>query len=422
MSMIVDFPIGQLSVATSRENLGMDEATIRNLKVGMGQVMNEITAQISADIAKEPSYYEACKALARISGTPLMGLAGTPKWNGLDVFLRFELHETETGKLEHCFFGEGADAQGKLLPYLKFRDSGYGATVDYDQLQEQVVVVEFEDCKRAVSRMRRFLLEQAEPGIAVHWLRMQRNQLAGWQARNGGKPIIDLDTIEPLTSPKAKPRGEDAPIPMRRMIVKNQRPYRHFDAEFWASEDVHPTEDMFIVQGNLKECYPTSNVYRGMSTNEFAAKCAKLRVAGVFDGNTSVFFVSATQAKRVKLTNVMERIREIVEQKFGTNVSLEEETWEYRKNRQIAQQLRGLKLTLPKDLADFAKFYPETQSTLTSDQVEVIKEWIPTARTRTADHVHADRRGKIFNTYPLLEITSGRETHLRHYLKLELKK
>ncbi|MDF2996851.1 MAG: hypothetical protein K0R27_2488 [Xanthobacteraceae bacterium] len=60
MPFVIDFEIGDLNVATSREQLGYDARTIANIKTRLGEVATEIRAQLQAQIDAQPKWLDAC--------------------------------------------------------------------------------------------------------------------------------------------------------------------------------------------------------------------------------------------------------------------------------------------------------------------------------------------------------------------------
>lgn len=63
-SLVLDFPIGDLDVTASREDLSYDETTIANIEKKFKQVTDSLDDLVNRRVSQSPTYFQACRVFA----------------------------------------------------------------------------------------------------------------------------------------------------------------------------------------------------------------------------------------------------------------------------------------------------------------------------------------------------------------------
>lgn len=102
--LVIDFAIGDLDVAASREALGYDETTCKNIIARLAAVVDEVTKHIGEAIINAPTRWQAGAERVKImkSGLPraLTTVAETIKWQGKHHCAEFALKRQLEAELQ----------------------------------------------------------------------------------------------------------------------------------------------------------------------------------------------------------------------------------------------------------------------------------------------------------------------------------
>lgn len=92
--LVVEFPIGELDVTASREDLSYDEITINNIRKRLDLVLEKIGQLIEVQVRDAKTHFEACVLYTRAKGAT--GFSPKVKWNDkeLDRFFQTLLFHT----------------------------------------------------------------------------------------------------------------------------------------------------------------------------------------------------------------------------------------------------------------------------------------------------------------------------------------
>jgi hypothetical protein len=194
--IIIDFEIGELNVATSRELLGYDDTTVANIKRRLAEVDAEITQSVKEKVDAAPSYLDACKLYAQAK-------------NGIEA--RFWNHATKDGML---YQGRKLTTQFQYSPEswasrlcivdnkktpagISFRVRSSGDFIPVEKFDDYLWVI---DCDKGTARVRTL---RQQTGKNIVWLK-EGDDLKDMLGFFGSPDIFDLTTVEPFKVERAK--------------------------------------------------------------------------------------------------------------------------------------------------------------------------------------------------------------------------
>jgi hypothetical protein len=438
LRMVVDFPIGQLSVATSREELSYDNQTVINLKVGFEKALEEMASTVVAQIDAEPDYFSACAKWDSMRGNYNSGtqairtlIENRVKWKGKTLKQKFALN-IDSAATPGMYFDQGDDRPGTCVPYLTFRSKIHDMNLVHSSMAQVRLYVEFPDLKFGTARMKHVMETLVNRGDRVLWLRpVNKAALTSWLEEHGDIPWVDLATVQPPKRQPALPgMKKNARIKMR-YFEAGQIRGSAYGAQY---EDITPTKDMIFmhqVDGSFV-CQPG-----GRSQEIYGLETAlnTLVRGGILLPDTRVYCINKTNAPRlekvVKTPRLLhEYVQELVKAKFDTdNLRIPMASYESKRCYSVAEYLRDSQVPLWGDLKKFSTTYggatTPTTVPVNDSGMEVLRVWAPQCLVASKDSDHVDARDTLYRQYPLLELIMDRcytnkLDQITHYLTLLL--
>lgn len=237
LPIIIDFPIGELSVSTSREQLGYDERTKANLKARFGTVIKELMDIPQKELNKATTWLQACEIYATAVGQlgyirdrtnpqprPQTSEAIKELWQWPAASFNFKgiqvKHTLQFSTKEYpgCTF----DTIDRHIKHPSFKThpagrSSYSTNVNVLDLQRgYLVVVEFAGLKFGPSRMKALrepykTVDTRDPNDVtfskvVIWIKAE-NEAAFAPLRKalGETKIYNLADVEPIVNRSSTP-------------------------------------------------------------------------------------------------------------------------------------------------------------------------------------------------------------------------
>ena len=198
--LVMEFPIGSLSVATSREHLSYDVETKKALVDKLAAIKAEITAKMEASLAQCPTYLDACVNYEQIYNNLGYGLTGRSALYWKDR--RVETRPYSFDNLQGYRFVAGPADQARDQRLAWRVTMSYG-TPTASELKTYTFLHEPPGCDRVAARVRALIangtLKQA---TVVVWCR--------GAFKVDGLNYIDLSTVDPIKPRPAErgPKGE----------------------------------------------------------------------------------------------------------------------------------------------------------------------------------------------------------------------
>lgn len=216
--VVIDFPIGQLEVATSREALAYTKETVANIAAALGRVQAELGVVISQEFAACPSYLDACllRVKASYEKRALFNLVGQALTWGDRPLVDFLNRSALPAGTEFMQFERGIEVT-KYRATLSFRPSASTHFSVVDMLETIVVHYVNVKTKFHAARMRNFL-QTAPSDKNVIWVRLNRESELDMVLDALGNPaeVVDLSTIEPLRNVQ----GAKDPNALPKMVLR----------------------------------------------------------------------------------------------------------------------------------------------------------------------------------------------------------
>ncbi len=290
LSMIIDFPVGSLTVATSREALGNDDRTKNNIKARMKEIGQDIVGSLQKRVDQEPDYLSACKL--RING---LGKGyndpETILWNtfGKDVkykgeFLRSSFNLSHDLVDGFCYISQ--KTMQSDFPYPAFKNQPLKKFELSVQSYDDVVLVwEPPELKMPGTRMRTFILDNTDYKNIL-WVRGDKQQFTEFHESLHEPAWVDLSTIEPTKQTKAQ-RAAGRKLPTTAWVAYESYPI---------SAD---TLDPSIGGVYIDKVDRTTFTVMGQSMGHHSVRrhMARLREADVFPGKIWCFTKLHTKVK-----------------------------------------------------------------------------------------------------------------------------
>lgn len=302
--VVIDFPIGDLSVATSREALGYDSRTVANIKKRIEDTTEGMTALVSAEINACDSYLKACQLLADglVYGNPkqqLFKLIGSRlTWGGAVLRSQIKCALSHPGANGYLMSSERV-MMGTIRKTVSHRTLALrDLTMDPKVVEDLLIYVEFEGCKQSNARMRQAILDNTNDQDIL-WIRADSiDKLEPYISQLGNPEWIDLATLAPLKAEKA------AKTQARTLQYMSPTSSVHRQWALSAMyETVTPTDGMIYVRQEGNDFWIGTGNYGKVSLHNAINDLMK---AGVLDRGTKVWFLNKANMKLLDEVNMIE--------------------------------------------------------------------------------------------------------------------
>jgi len=436
---VLDFPIGELSVSTSRENLGYDKRTRENLINRINKARKDMAKLVSQEVEECKTYLDACVLLK--SKTSWVSperqfwelVENGLTWRGKSLSKGFKVQPTGPGYSVSILDPE-VTKMGVVKTSISHRPKDHHFWLDADVLRDRTLVFhEKGSTKFGPSRMRRAILDNKDEKVII-WIRTvsdtipeELKEALGWT------DIIDLETVEPLTNSTKRNKDGDKIVRLLRYIQPNNNSY--YIRGQVTTEAVEITKDLLYVEqdghnfrlGGIWYGYHT--IYRYLNS----AVKAKL-----LPEDTKVYCLNQVNIKlleKVKMTPVEDVIRANIRELLPkTNLTIDSYSLIQRQTQ--AKNLRAVidGVPIPSDIEDYLsqveKEDVKVSAELDSDTRRLIELLCPEEynEQRNKSDPLNEMRNALNEKYPLLFLLGTRwgptdqdKRRMKHYMELLLK-
>lgn len=218
----INFPIGDLEIATNREALGYDERTCRNILRVVDVIASEVRARYEKDIDNCATFWEACLKLRAMQASSLA--EGVKRvlnqtivsWHGRKMLAHIEIGkqlEPLTAQLQGGFYSESALRRRKGMKWERSR---------HVQVEPGKTAIYVEDTSERVplagGRIRyHYDMNRVYPCNEILWVKCDPKSFA-WKrlyARLGRPPVVRVNDL--ARPPIQKGYGTRAPVSVRQL-------------------------------------------------------------------------------------------------------------------------------------------------------------------------------------------------------------
>jgi hypothetical protein len=207
-NIIVDFPIGKLTVATSREALGNDERTKKAIIERFKEIEAEIRGKLQARVDKEPDYLSAC--LLKINSTGQYGSIDYTFWTTYGTDLKYN-GEALTQYLQ---FGDDVNSHvfservlESSFPHVAAPKNWRKTSLDVRKHKQTLILFEPEELTTFIpTRIRTILLDKnyRDKYDDFIWVQCTRGRFMQLRRQLHNPAYVDLSTIEPTKATPAQ--------------------------------------------------------------------------------------------------------------------------------------------------------------------------------------------------------------------------
>lgn len=325
---VIEFPIGDLEISASRESLGYDARTCKNILRVADIIAVDIRKRYEDKINGASTYWEALVAYSALHNSELDGsikkiLAKGMSWRGRELVQYFNMSPL----LEKA--GEkGVTEGGVSASKIEYRRANKLKNLKWEaykhwQLNVGKTVIYFEDVAVPAGRVgdRIKYHRECNPQFGQHdvvWFKASAKSWA-WKrlyAKLGRPPLIDAATL-PKPPASSKSYRSKNKVPMRSMAP---------GFSSFAETTILESDRIVYVQmerGDLNEC--------GLSTYDVKTIAANLRALGYMGPDEHVIAVPATHKRMIARNPHWVHLRALAEQaleKFVIAVAARADTYQ----------------------------------------------------------------------------------------------
>lgn len=432
--VVIDFPIGSLDVATSREALGYTAKTIESIKNRIEEVKQDMTKLIDTEIRSASTFLEASiiasKARYDNSNTAKRDLFGmlfsTLRYGGRALIERVSVKQNNPTVPFTHYDPRYAPITfwGAYHPLLSFRPKAVQSLAENISFFEKTkIFVELPGLKNGPSRMRRVIRDlPSSHKDHVLWLRpvdqaALETMIASW----GNPPYTDLATIEPIINPKKDIKAPDEHvIRLRYHDATTSYSYNMANYEF-----VKPTPDLYYIKQESANFYLGAPNDPPMTITGVLEWLRSATTAGLIPLNQRIYYLNTSNIKvleRVAMKPIGHLILESAKKLKFTDLINQGDAAERNRRTKIAEDLLKSGLPMPDDLAIYVKQAARVAPTGPGDNRvhSVLKQFCPTELEAALKQTDTLRQTwiDIKTKYPLLTDTLSDQVKLSHYLEL----
>ncbi|MGQ7794459.1 hypothetical protein ACUN0C_18795, partial [Faunimonas sp. B44] len=355
--IVIDFPIGKLSVATSREQLGYDADTIANIKKRLVVVEKELAAECQKEIDACPTFLEACILADANQGyysdkRALWSLVfQSLRWNGKPLVRNVLV---DPMKFTTRFHYINEDTCAKPPANFGFRERrGNWRTYDLNTLKHVTFILEPQDTKFGTARMKKWLATEWKQGGVV-WIKEEAD-VAQVLSAFLSPTTIDLSTVDPDLKKPAKGQARKDPTYVLKVLPsKNFVPVKAAEGGVYVQRE----EDRFKIGTQyLSESYIQSYVNDAIRAGVLPPDFRLVVLTKQYDRVPTRFdgWVSFEDHLKEKLKAVFDPATHTLKEQIG----------QIRSDRAF-QMLANDNVKLPSDLKDLVlavTMQPDTKTT-----------------------------------------------------------
>lgn len=429
--VVIDFPIGELSVATSREALGYDSKTRANLQRRMEAAYNEMAELVSEQVCEAETWIDACVMVADAMtyGKPTFALYSLLKsglhWNGQKLQTHIKIDQIQSDlRIMHynpdrhelgCFKKSVSHNPKLMAQYIEtaktFRD-------------HTLIYFEPEDTKQAPSRMRRVIWDN---DCHILWVRGDKDEFLHLLESLGGHEWTDLSTVEPMTLTKGEKTSKTQTF---RYFTGSSQSY-YYGAMSPNFENRSPDASMIYVKQEGQDFFPKGDDSTWVNAKGLTDWLYKAVQGGLLPATTRIYCLNKTNIKvldEVEMIPLHKAIAKSIDMVVDFDAisrqqhrSPRQYMIQYGKN--LLDRLEGVQKA-PSEIKEFAKqaadmehFSNESVSSHLTDVVRYFDYARLSAAINKMDPM-VETQEKLNRKFPLLRTAVQTPDYFNHYMEL----
>lgn len=418
--VVIDVPIGSVSVSTSREGLGYDPHTVSFLSNLRLRLVEDVQRHLSEGVAPASDYWEACDLLEGLP-SPLHGMMAA--FSILPVWRQRPVNPTPDVGLGMLILKAPTGTQ-KTLAYKPVQTH----RVHHRDLKTWTILHEPPSCRKGSSRVLHYIrsrdIRERPP---LFWTRMSRDEIQALLDSVGPMTVIDVGSLPTPPTPSHGSRKKSITITATVISVTKDR----YTRSSRPTEKVLVTEGQDLIVSVLPEGrdrYRTRNAFTKAQTLVRALKDLR-----GFRGKVHVINsrdMDRLRKIRVRTHDLSVIANSWIDRTFGDpRARLQARSEDRDRFHLIVSTFLETGLPVPETLRDiFDRFStppdePERVKSLSPDQRTALKDLclycqpdrvIPNLDYREV----SDIESKLQKEFPLINHLR-RSEHLSHYIRLE---
>lgn len=432
LPMIIDFPIGELSVATSREQLGYDLRTRENLNGRFHRVVAELARAVPDEFSREESYLAACSVYEEKVSSPATRRLYTLlrehlQYKGQPLRDRISITHVRQGYWQIVVYGDDHVFHGQEPTHIQFRarEDARSSFSPRQLLSDTLVILEKPGLRYSPSRMRR-LFKEGQGGRYI-WVRLEDEALGDEVLKQLGYPKHTwLDSIEPLLSPRTS-RGKSAapaPIPIKYMLTGKESFSRFTTSHVMKTESVIPNDQMVYVQ--LTDRVTVHDGEQSRHWTSVWTEIAHMKRHDIIPVDLKVYVLTKKQSDLSSTARMIpwsDYARKNLKQKSGVEkMHLCIDTYTVRKIEQFVSLTENMKL--PDDILDLIETHKQVRSNVAPNippsLTSLLQRYTPDEYRQALDRGSptVKKWHEITSRYPLLLSAMSSRGTMQHYMEL----
>ncbi|MES0134459.1 hypothetical protein NKJ88_05750 [Mesorhizobium sp. M0016] len=427
-AVMIDFPIGDLEVATSREALGYDSRTVATLTKRINDTIAGMTDMLKDEVGAAASYLEACAILAegKAFNSPkkaLFDLVGNHlTWGGKALREMITCDAHRFGAHASELFA-GRIAMGELRKSVAHRPGLISAIYRTPkEMLETLVYVEFEGTRFGPSRMRQAIMDNVDKKDII-WIRANDLETASRMLQDLGNPVwIDLSIVEPLkwiSGPKTEARRLQYMSPTDSVQRQSNLSARY--------DTLIPTEDMFFVKQDGADFFLNGS---RLSKVQLHNAINGLMKAGVIARGEQIYLLNKASQKILDDVDMID-LGEFAKEKLGNMVDastlrLPESGWTVTERVANCRKALVADVPVPVGIKSVCQMVVDDadapKDTMASDHplMEVYRRYYPTEYSRAASRADpvVQAYQEMLEEFPLFNHTISNTPKFNYYMEL----
>ena len=442
--LLLDFEIGELDVATSREALGYTTKTVANLKAKIEAVKQSMAAVLLKEVESCNSYVEACNIYYKANSVrgPMQemwrSLGPSVTWKGTPLKMGFEFNEIVKDKWQVMKVEPNANPTSVINATISFKPKGL-VTINLppEAVMTSLIAVDDGSIKLPGGRLRRLMLHRTETkGIyPILWIKPQTNAALSEFINlfHGAPSVVNLKDVEPLSTNRKK--GVKNIKRMRYLTATVQSNFAYDGARYTAVDWNQPA---LYIEQREKAFYPDGYIKGGKSLGNDIWQLHSLVTICIQQGiipagqqivlkNSSMEDIDMKEfPNMLELKDLIKR--ELVKRTDLAEIAASSIVNDRNKRTGIAKSYMARiaeGLVGPKALTDFMmrlQSEADRKTTVSKDLFTFVQRFIGPelgAILKQSDKLYFEY-DEWTNRYPLLEtvVTHANKKYVNHYLEL----
>jgi len=429
LPVLIDYPIGQLSVNTSREALGYDELTVANIEKRLDEILTDMTTMVQEELDACESYLHACDLLHKKRVTDVIWkiLGQHLTFRGEPLKLEFKIqqigneHRARMYEWDHHWIG--SPLAGASFTAIR---KAYPISLEPGRLLKTTLIMEVEKASTKTNMRVRRAFSELPKGQRAIWIKAKTQSHAEHLVNILGRPttVFITDQIEPLALPKRDKKSRP------NVATLKQLNYTGVIPRLVNLDDI---KELVYVEYAGQRVYP-----RGDHGSYYSATKVGMWVESHMDTLNTKFDVYILRndqiwrlrEKGVNLVKYHDKLRSLLPDRAEYLAYLQRRALNLPYNMtnaisRIASAPDSVKPLIPANLTEFVRRYQERTGpveTFITESISQLTSFLPEFIPNSVNNPYRNEVlgdwEALMEQYPLLYASIDNEAKLQHYMEL----